>query len=468
MAAILALVALVPPVAARATTGPAGAAWAPCGEVVAPGPDVTTALSAALTRAGHAPVAGVLGPAGRPQGRVSLGPGDYGLRPIVVPDDVRIELAPGATVHPARGAGVGRADDWGLFQFGTATVDGPGARPTRNVSIVAGNGCGGPGRATATNKPTRTSFRGNRASSGGMANEPVPADERWDTDAMFVVDLDPAQWDAGVQVTGFQFRWAYDIEVADVLTIQNPSRTATGIGPVPGATSRTVAMMFDPPNGAPFVADPEAQYLPHRVTVERQYNVLSPSGQGANQVRACRDCRFRSIYSHGGVALRVETDGVRPVGADCTGTGPDGQGFREFAIVDGLRARDIEGADGNRVVMFTPHCLPNGTARVRDVRGDDMRELVVVAPHQPDGPAGGFASVTVTDVSGCGGSRAQEPHPDQDSYLLAPSRAAVDITADSVTLAGEWHWPAPPAPGGLADGRLPAEHGATISHPTAC
>lgn len=257
-----------------------------------------------------------------------------------------------------------------------------------------------------------------------------------------------------------------------MLTIQNAARTTTGIGPVANVTSRTVAMMFDPPNDTTYTPVVENQKLPHRVRVVNHYNILSPSGQGTNQIRACRDCTFRRIYSHGGVPLRVETDGVRPVGTDCRATGANGSGFREFAIVDGLRAQTIEGTNGNHVVMFTPHCLPNGTAEVTDVRGTSMGELLVVARHQADGPNGGFEAITVRNIVGCGGRAAQDPHPDLDSYLLAPSRAAVLVApatpALPVTLEGTLTWPSPPTTGGLIDGQLPNGHGATITHPATC
>ena len=436
------------------------------GSTVAPGTDVTSAFSAALATASANPVDGLVGPSGRPQGRVYLGPGEYRFRSIVVPDDVRVEIAPGATLRSVAGYEPDARNDWGLLVFGTVT------KPTRNVTLTSGDGCGGVGIPTRSNKPNSTAFRGNDPANGGMANAPVPSSSRWNTDAMWVMDLDPKATAAGEQITGLHFRWSYDVAVANVLTIQNAARVSTGIGPVANVTSRTVAMMFDPPNDTTYTPVVEDQKLPHRVTVVNHYNILSPSGQGANQIRACRDCIFAGIYSHGGVPLRVETDGIRPVGADCRATGTNGSGFREFAIVDGLRAERIEGAYGNRVVMFTPHCLPNGTAEVTDIRGTSMGELLVVADHQADGPNGGFSAISVRNITGCGGSAAQDPYPDLDSYLLAPSRAAVLVARATptlpVTVTGTLTWPSPPTAGGLADGLLPVGHGATITHPTTC
>lgn len=431
---------------------------------VQPGADVTSALSGALSHASQNPVAGVVGPRGAAQGRVYLAPGSYGLRSLNVPDNVRIEIAPGATLHPVEEFDPNQNNDWGLLVFGDAN------RPARNISIVAGDGCGGPGSPTSQNKPANTGFRGNDPDHGGMANAEVPFRPEWDTAAMWVMDLDPAEYDAGAQVTGFYFRWAYDIDIADIFTIQNAARAEVGIAPVSGATSRTAAMMFDPPNDASWVSDPEMQVLPHRVRVTRHYNILSPSGQGPNQIRACIDCEFREIFSHGGVALRVETDGIRTIDLGCSNTGEDQQGFREFAIVTGLVAERIEGAYGNRVAMFTPHCLPNGTVEVRDVRGTSMGELVVVAGSQAGAPSGGFSSIHIEDVWGCGGALAQEPYPEEpyNSYLPAPSRAAAGIVADWVDLTGTWSWPPSGAAGGLIDGLFPAGHSVTVVPPVAC
>lgn len=425
---------------------------APGGESI----DVTARLTSALSAASGHPDAGLLGPAGAPQGRVHLGPGVYRIRSVQMPDNVRIEIDPGATIRPVDRFEPNPRGDWGLFIFGTDS------KPVRNVTITAGDGCGRSGAPTSANKPTNTGFRGNDPTNGGMANSAVPFNPTWHTDTMWVMDLDPAFTGAGVQMTGFHLRWAYDVAISDVFTIQNPARAASGVGPIPGVTSRTTAMMFDPPDNAPFVGDVEAQHLPHRVSVKNHYNILSPSGQGSNQVRACRDCSFESIFSHGGAALRVETDGIKPVGPDCSATGPDGAGFKEFSIVDGLVANRIEGVDGNRVVMFTPHCLPNGSAKVSDVRGTNMYELVVAPTAQKDSPHGSFSSIEISDVQGCGGAAAQEAHPDQDSYLLAPSRAAAQLLGPWVQLRGTWSWPRPGQPGGLADGLIPAGSGATL------
>lgn len=435
------------------------------GIAVAPGANVTDSFTDAVTRASTKPVAGLRGPSGKVQGRVHLGPGVYGLKTVEMPDDVRIEIDPGATIRPVAGYEPRENNDWGVFVFG-ASDD-----PTSNVTITSGDGCGGPGTPTGANKPSTTGFRGNNRTTG-MANGPVPSSSGWNTNAMWVMDLDPGATRAGEQVTGFFFRWAYDIAVENIFSIQNAARAATGIAPVADVTSRTTVMMFDPPDDSEYTPVVEDQKVPHRVTVRNHCNILSPSGQGPNQIRACLDCTFRSVFSHGGVALRVETDGIRPEGTTCAGTGAKGVGFREYARVDGLRAQRIEGAYGNRVAMFTPHCLPNGTATVTDVRGTSMGELVIVADHQPDGERGGFQSVTIDTVRGCGGDRAQEPHPDQNSYVLTESRSAALIEPREpplpVTLAGEWTWPRPSAPGGLRDGVLPATHGAHITHPSIC
>jgi hypothetical protein len=127
-------------------------------------------------------------------------------------------------------------------------------------------------------------------------------------------------------------------------------------------------------------------------------------------------------------------------------------GFREFAIVDRVTASDVVAAYGNRVVMLTPHCLPNGVVTIEGVSGLSVGELAVAVPAEAGG-SGGFAEgTTVGNITGCGGLLAQEPHPDQDSYLLAPSRVALIDGSPTVEFQGPLTWPAVGSSGGLADG----------------
>ena len=196
---------------------------------VLPGNDVTSVLTEALRYASEHPARNLVGPSGVAQGRVYLGPGVYGIASVLMPSNVRLEIAPGATLHPTGGPNAASTRDWGLFTFGDAVA------PTSNVSIVAGDGCGGAGLADASNKPTTTSFRGN-ATTGGMANIAVPL-PGWDTPSMWVLDVDPGRWAVNVQVSGMLFHWAYDIEIRSVFSIQNPARSLSGVSPIAGRTS---------------------------------------------------------------------------------------------------------------------------------------------------------------------------------------------------------------------------------------
>ncbi len=404
-----------------------------CATVVRPGADVTAALGDALVAASAEPDPRVVGPAGAPQGRVYLPAGEYGLSQVTVPSNVRLEIDPGATLHPVPTSRPTRGRDWGMFVFGTPD------QPTRNVTVVAGDGCGGPGTPTAANKPASTDFRGNLPETG-MHNMAVPL-AGWNTEAMWVLDVDPGHWQVDEQVTGFLLHWALDVEIGSVFSIQNPARQPTGIGPVPGVTSRTTVMMFDPHEGMPVPADEADARLPQRIHVHDHYNILSPSGQGPNQVRSCIDCRFERIFSHGGVALRIETDGIRRV-TDCTATGPNGQGFTTYAIVDRLVAEDIVGADGNRAAMLTPHCLDSGVVTVRRVTGYSEFQTAVAAARDRGSRSGGFAAGSrIDEVRACPGDAAQEPHPDRDSYLPATSQVAVVDASPTVVVTPALPWP---------------------------
>ena len=455
----LAAPTILPPINTPATaTQPALRGCSP--RSVAPADDATFLFTAALVDASQHPDPGIIGPSGAAQGRLYLGPGAYGFGPITMPSNVRLEIAPGATLHPIHGPAASSSKDWGLFTFGTETT------AASNITITAGDGCGGTGMPEPANKPSNTGFRGNTLT-GGMANMSIPL-AGWNTDAMWVLDIDPGHAQVNVQVTGFLFHWAYDIDIQHVFSIQNAARAATGIGPVAGQTSRTTAMMFDPLEGMAYQPDREQARLPHRITVTDHYNILAPSGQGANQIRSCMDCHFERIFSHGGDALRVETDGIRTTSGDCSATGPHGVGWNTYAIVDQLDAHDIVGAYGNRTVQLTPHCLDNGVVRIDGVSGYSQGEVVVAVDREGGSASGGFAVGSyVRNVTGCAGQTAQDPHPDADSYLIIPSLAGASDTSPGVVFSGTWSWPTVGSAGGLADGAF-ATSAAVVQHPASC
>jgi len=464
---------------------------------VAPGADATVALQAALDEASLSRVGRVPGEdADRTaQGRVYMGPGAYALATVFLPSNVRLEIDPGATISPLAGEDI-------VFQLGRiGRTPGMGTE-VHNITITAGDGCGGRGIARSRAGPEvgSTNFRGNDpevaqawpsgAPTRGLTNAAIPWSSDWPVETMWVFDLDPRATGASFEVTGFQFVYATDVRVERVFSIQNAERYAaddpstTGVNEanqlVPNVASRTTVMMFEP---IPFSTDTAraTARMPRRIHIGWHYNILSPPGQGPNQVRACIDCTFEHIFSHGGVALRVETDAIAtscPTNdCSCAGqptTGPlgaDGSltGFREYATVDALSASFIEGVFGNRAVMFNPHCLTNGTAVVEHVRATGQGEAVIgEAPEngRPGeaalGGAGSFALVTVREIAAFGAEGAQFRTTMGSGgvpggwrgYVLGRSAAAVRaIGTYPFDLGGAACWPAT-GPAALPDGDL--------------
>ncbi len=469
---------------------------------VMPEADATAALQSALDEASTSRVGAAVGvdPAGTPQGRVRLPPGTYGLGTIDVPSNVRLEIDPGATLRPLAGTLV-------VFQLGDGDRRGGGTHVS-NVTITAGDGCGGAGTAPsrAGSEITSTDFRHNDPVTAyswpdtrptrGMANAAIPWSGDWPVETMWVFDLDPRATGADEGVRGFDIVWADDVLIERVFSIQNAERFASDDPStlsvvetdmlVPGVASRSTVMMFSPlPFGVE--TDRATARVPRRIHVAWHYNVLSPPGQGPNQIRTCIDCTFEHVFSHGGVAVRPETDGVLtscPANdCSCDGgatTGPvaaDGSlvGFREFALVDGLSVSYVEGVHGNAAVLFNPHCLSNGTAVIEQVRGTDLAYGIVAAgprngaPGEAlDGGAGSFARVTFRDLTFFGGPAAQDRTTmgaggvpgGWRGYELGPSSAAVARGGGSypLVLGGDLCWPSSGAER-LADGELSSATG---------
>lgn len=477
--------------------GAAGGGPGACGaRVVQPAADVTAALAAALAAASGATTATAPGvdAAQTPAGRVYLGPGTYGLAELEVPSNVHLELDPGATI-----VALARAKH--VFRLGTAGH-------VSNISISAGDGCGGRGlgRSAMGSTITTTGFRhgdptkphtwpGDRPTIT-LANAPIPYDPSWPVADMFVVDVDPRATGADVLVDAFWIEDATDVRIAHVFTIENAERYASDDPSTPStdeahmlapkAASRRAAMMFEPVDGAT-VSDRDRAAVPRRIHVSYHYNINAPPGQGSNQVRSCIDCTFDRVFSHGGVPLRFETDGVRTVcprndcSCDAGVTGPvmaDGslQGFLTFGVVDGVVASNIVGVLGNAAVLANPHCLTNGTVEVSGVLAvSDKYALSTSAPRSggPGAPSGGvgtFQSFTVRDLTAFAGDQAENRTTQGTSgvpggwrgFDLIPSVAAIGYPNQPfpLALAGTLCWPPP-----LADGELASVAGTyTLTH----
>jgi hypothetical protein len=413
--------------------------------------DIANAIKAAHSELTHPSWA--VGPTGALQGVVYFQKGAYTLTPITftrAQSNVRLVFDPGVKIRPAAGT----SQD--LFTLGTA------ASQTSNVSFVAGDGCG-----TVNYPPSdlryvwaNTNQRGNQAgiyrqtSDGyvaGMPNIDLGGQSGWPRShlaSMWVLDLDPAgviatasdDFDPGV--AGFQVTNADGVRIADFVAYQNAARLVNADGTprslgdngarVPGATSATTVVMIQPDWSAYATTDPSYP-APTNVTVSDVYDVLAPSGWGPEQVRVCQGCTFDTIFSHGGTALRLETDG----GGKTTPRGCDGLGVS-------ATASNITGMYGNNVAAFTPHCRTNGVVQVSGLRG--FSNFNLAAFGAPEQAGAGFTSVTVDTINGCGSgsaATAQKPRPDINSYELQPSNDAVTDAPAYAVGAGTYRWPDP-------------------------
>lgn len=412
---------------------------------------IVAAIDAAAAERTHPSWA--VGPTGARQGVVYLRPGRYRIAPITflaARSNVRLVFDPGVLVRPAAGA------DADLFTLGSATSR------VRNVSFVAGDRCGNADFAGSdlANVWADTAERGNdpgvydtvaAGKVAGMANLPLGGQPGWPRSRlarMWVLDLDPAgdlataSDDFEQDVAGFQITNADGVDIADVVSYQNAARlvkvkrdgSTSPVGPVEGRTSRTTVVMIEPD----WPSYTEGDYpAPRRVSLANLYNVLAPSGWGPEQVRVCQDCHVDSVFSHGGIALRFETDGggksAAATARRCDGAGVSGSGS------------DITGVYGNAVVSFVPHCRHNGEVEVSGVKGYSQTTLVALG--KPETATAGFDSVLVSGVTGCGSGSAltaQAPLPKVNTYDLAASLDAVTAPPSYVTGAGLWQWPSRP------------------------
>ena len=440
--------------------------------------DSTADFIAAMNSAAADPQDDLLQSDGTKQGRVYVPAGTFNLGMIYLVSDVRIELEPGATiinhVVPASTDGNTTDRNWGIFMFGPRNYGDP-QTAVHDVTFTTGDGCGGAGTPTMSNKPSNTNFRGNSPvaddTQAGMANEPIPYQGYWPVAEMYVIDLDTEPYGTvmttggvvvpkyGTGVAAFLLSWSYDIAIDHLFTIQNSERAPGGGQGL--YMTQLAAIVPRPPFGSssevPLPAREDTE-MPHRLHVSWHYNILSPSGYGNTQIQSCLDCTFSNMFSHGGTPMRVETDGMHNDNGydDCTGTGANGAGFKDYGLVDNLTATNIEAVDGNFVVSLTPHCSPNGVVHVSNLIGIDMNTVVQVAPLNANNKmlTGSFdVGTSVTNVIGYGGSLAQQPEPQDpiNSYNLGPANELLFFSkvteptlsggTSGVTLDGTVCWP---------------------------
>jgi hypothetical protein len=86
-------------------------------------------------------------------------------------------------------------------------------------------------------------------------------------------------------------------------------------------------------------------------------NTGSPQGYGPNQLTSLSHVFVGDIWTSGGTALRLETDGLA-------------------SGVHYLYAQGLYGENGNRTVALTPHCADSDHVVIEDIGGVSMREGV--------------------------------------------------------------------------------------------
>jgi hypothetical protein len=335
-------------------------------------PAFTAAITAAVTE--H-PDCYPQGPSGEPQAVVYVPAGTYRLAGLRFPSNVRMEVDAAATLElPADRYSVPAGGNVSMIIWDSLHKTSPAVR---NVSLV--------GVGSDLNDQKRSI-----AATGGAAMS------SFDLSGDFTMNLDAAatgstNYNTGVEVVNVQY---FDIE--NLLTIQNATDQAAG-SLFPWPTSARAVIRLHARANSP-VAGPNF-LQPMHGTVRNQVNINSPRGFGPNQVGAGSYLTFSDIYTRGGTALRLETDGS---------TAPNGAP-RMGATVDHLVGRHIVGVDCNRAVSLSPHAQHNGTVDVDDVYAYSCNQAVVAAFDNDVLPQyyGSFDNASVRDVHADGGYDAQ-------------------------------------------------------------
>ena len=144
------------------------------------------------------------------------------------------------------------------------------------------------------------------------------------------------------------------------------------------------------PVDGPFVQPQDGVVMNH-------VNVNAPRGYGPNQINAVTRVAFQHIYSYGGTALRIETDGSLGAGGY-----PD-----RGASVDSLTATQIVGVDCNRAVSLSPHGQDNGAVKIAGVWAYSCNQAVVAQADTKLTHQGSFAHAVVSNVRVQSGDDAQ-------------------------------------------------------------
>lgn len=372
---------------------------APFVDQLAPGSDVTSAFSAAMSAAvAEAPGCYPAGPSGAPQAVVHVPAGTYRIANLTFPSNLRLEVDAGAELQLPPNRGRTKFPKVPLISWGGTSRATPALT---NVSIV--------GVSQAMDDAKRDA-----QAQGGQAIAP------FDLSTDFTMNLDAAQTNSTNFGVGISLTDVQHFLIQNVFSIQNDTDQ---VGPTNFAwpTSARPVLEFNARKDSPIGADPSTYLEPMYGSVVNHVDVDAPRGFGPNQVTGAQHVSFQDIYSQGGTALRLETDGA---------TGRGGRPDRG-ATVDDLSASNIVGVDCNRALSLSPHAQTNGSVSVDGVWADSCFQGVVA---RQDGKyslakAGRFGAVDVQNVNVVAGDQAQNDST-TDLWTVGPSMARVYISSN--------------------------------------
>lgn len=314
------------------------------------------------------------GPSGAPQAVVYVPPDTYRIAKLWFPSNVRMEVDAAATLQEPRNRPA-VAHDRGAPMI---IWDSPNnaLTPIRNVSIV------GVGSHVGVRKRAAAATGGRAMAPFAIAND-------------FTMNMDPAtsgstNYNPGMDLENVQY-----FMIKNVFTIQNHT-PATNTHVVPWPTSARAVMLIHARRNSPL----HGTFLePRHGLVRNNININSPRGFGPNQVNSAQDVAFQNIYSRGGTALRIETDG------SSNGGGIPDRGAR----VDQVSGLNIVGVNCNRAVSLAPHAQVNGQVSVDQVWALSCFQGVVASLDKkvPSSRVGSFAAPVVRHVQVVGGRYAQ-------------------------------------------------------------
>lgn len=338
--------------------------------------DDTPAFQQAIAAAvANHPTCYPAGPSGAPQAVVYVPAGTYRVASLYFPSNLRMEVDAGATLQlpPNRFDYAPDADSSMItWDSGARTTV-----PVQNVTLIGVGSAGSAGKTAI-------------AAAGGAALAP------FDIASDFTMNLDARATDSANYNTGVNMMNVQYFLIENVLSIQNGENQITGTTVAWPTSARAVIRMHARPNSPVGTGS----YLqPKRGVVRDQVNVNSPRGYGPNQVNGANDVTFENIYSNGGTALRLETDGST-----------NGQGLPKFgATVDHLIGRNIVGVNCNRAVSLSPHGQRNGTVDISGVWAYSCNQGVIASldADMLPGYFGTFDNATVTDVHVVAGAQSQ-------------------------------------------------------------